>query len=95
MIVTLQMDGKLYWSGTAGDQKDYQGLQVPPGKHIFRATVKGQGAAKTSNEASGEFAAKKKFTLSVKLRPQAIGGSSAIDPKAEVTASIKKELLPF
>ena len=96
LTVTVQMDGKTLWSGTAGnDQKISQGLQVTPGHHELRVTVKGQGGTKSSNTVNGDFAAKKRMTLSAKLRPQAVGGSAALDPSAQVTASLKKDLFQF
>jgi serine/threonine-protein kinase len=95
LILTLQMDGKLYWTGTAGDKKSYQELLVPPGKHEFQVVVKGQDAAKTSNAVNGDFAAKKRMTLSVKLRPQATGGSPILDPATQVSAGLKRDIFPF
>ena len=95
LTITIQMDGKVLWSGLAGDQKASQGLLVAPGSHEFRVTVRGQHESKSSNTVKGDFAAKKRMTLSVKLRPQAIGGSTAIDPSAKVTASLKKDLFQF
>ena len=93
--ITLQMDGKPYWSGTAGDKKSYQTLLVPPGEHAFKVVVKGQGAAKISNSVNGDFAAKKRMTLSVKLRPQAKGGSAVLDPATQVSAGLKRDIFPF
>lgn len=94
LVVTLQMDGKLYWSGTAGDQQSYQGLLVPPGWHDFRVVVKGDDAAKMSNSISGYFASRKELTLSVKLQPSAAEGSAALDPSARATAALAKDALP-
>jgi hypothetical protein len=95
LMLTLRIDGKPYWSGTAGDKKSYQGLLVPPGKHQFQVAVKGQGVEKTSNAVNGDFAAKKRMTLSVKLRPQATGGSPVLDPGCQVTADLKRDIFPF
>ena len=50
---------------------------------------------KTSNTVSGDFAAKKHMTLSVKLRPEITDDSAVLDPSAQVTATLKKELFPF
>jgi len=94
-MLTLQMDGKLYWSGLAGDKESYQSLLVPPGEHQFQVVVKGQGAVKSSNAVSGDFAARKRMTLSVKLRPQATGGSAILDPSAQVSAGLKRDIFPF
>lgn len=95
LTVTVQMDGKLYWSGTVGDKKSYQGLLVPPGKHQFRVLVKGQRGAKASNTVSGDFAARKHMTLSVKLRPEITDNSAVLDPAAQVSAALKKDLFSF
>jgi hypothetical protein len=95
LTVTLQIDGKTQWSGTAGDQKASQGLQVAPGKHELRVTVKGHDGSKTSNTVSGDFAAKKRTTLSLKLRPQVVGGTAVLDPSAQLTVSLKKDLFQF
>jgi serine/threonine-protein kinase len=95
LILTLQMDGKLYWSGAAGDKESYQGLLVPPGTHQFQVVVKGRGAAKISNTVNADFAVKKRMTLSVKLRPQATGGSLVLDPATQVTAGLKRDIFSF
>jgi serine/threonine-protein kinase len=95
LVLTLQMDGKPYWSGSAGDKKSYQLLLVPPGEHQFKVVVKGQGAPKISNAVNGDFAAKKRMTLSVKLRPQATGGSSVLDPATQVSAGLKRDIFSF
>ena len=35
LSVTVQMDGKTYWSGIAGDHDSYDGLMAPPGPHTL------------------------------------------------------------
>ncbi len=87
--VTVRMDGKTYWSGTAGDHDSSSGLMAPPGRHTLSVVVSGGGAQKASGDISGDFAAKKKMTLTVKLWPQANG---TFDPSSDVVVTLQKDL---
>lgn len=87
--VTVQMDGKTYWSGTAGDHDSYSGLMAPPGRHTLRVVVSGGGAQKASGVLSGDFAAGKKMTLTVKLWPQ---NNGVFDPSSDVVVSLERNL---
>lgn len=89
LSVTVQMDGKTYWSGIAGDHDSYDGLMAPPGRHTLRVVVSGGGAQKASGDISGDFVAKKKMTLTVKLWPQSNG---SFDPSSDVVISLERSL---
>ncbi len=90
--VTVQMDGKTYWSGIAGDHDSYNGLMAPPGPHTLRVVVSGGGAQKASGNISGDFMAKKRMTLTVKLWPQSSG---VFDPSSDVVVSLERDLFPL
>lgn len=90
--VTVLMDGKTYWTGTAGDHDSYSGLMAPPGRHTLRVVVSGGGAQKASGDISGDFAAKKKLTLTVKLWPETSG---TFDPSSDVVVTLQKDLFPL
>jgi len=90
--LTLQVDGKVYWNGSAGDPQLNEGLLVPAGKHDLCILVTGQGVVKTSNTVNGDLAAKKRATILAKLRPEAAGGSATLDPSAQVTIVLKRNL---
>jgi hypothetical protein len=62
--------------------------------HEFRVTVRGGGVQKASNIVSAEFLANKRMVLKVELRPPdngSSGASPALDPAAQVVASLKAE----
>ncbi len=85
---TIEMNGKLYYKGTAGNKADYDTLYVPPGVHEFRVTVSG---ARTSSIVSAEFVAKKRMSLKVELRPVSSPGSATSDAAAQVVATLKED----
>lgn len=91
LAFTIEMNGKTYFKGTAGSKSDYDNLYVPPGVHEFRVTVSGGGVQKVSNIVSADFVAKKRMSLKVELRPEARGGSAALDPAAQVVATLKAD----
>jgi len=93
LAVTLQMDGKTYWTGVAGDHDSYQGLMVPPGQHTFRAVVMAAGARKSSANVSGDFAAKKRMTLTIKLWPESNG--VVFDPSSDVIETLERSIFPL
>jgi serine/threonine-protein kinase len=94
LAFTITMNGKTYFKGSAGDKAEYENLLVPPGVQEFRVTVRGGGVQKTSNIVSAEFLANKRMVLKVELRPPdngSSGASPALDPAAQVVASLKAE----
>lgn len=91
----VEMNGKLYFKGTAGKKADYDGLYVPPGVHEFRITVSGGSVQKASNTVSADMVAKKHFTLKAELRPQPDAASSALAPSTQVVATLKMDRFQF
>jgi serine/threonine-protein kinase len=94
LAFTIAMNGKTYIKGIAGDKAEYENLFVPPGVHEFRVTVRGGSVQKASNIVSAEFLANKRMVLKVELRPPANGSSGtspALDPAAQIVASLKAE----
>ena len=100
LAFTLEMDGKLYFEGKAGDKAAYDTLFVPPGVQEFRVTVSGGRLQKISNVASADFKAKKGETLKVELRTAAKtpadtspgtspGTPPVLSPDAQVIATLK------
>ena len=96
MEITIEMNGKLYYKGTAGNKAGYDNLYLPPGDHEFRVTVSSGKFQKDSNSMSVKFAAKKHYTLKVDLQPQPSGSPGAvIDPATKVVATLKMDLFQF
>jgi hypothetical protein len=95
LAFTVEMNGRLYFKGTAGKKSDYDGLHVPPGVHEFRVTVSSGSLQKTSNTVIADLVAKKRFTLKVELRPQPSGPSGALAPTTQVVATLKTDLFQF
>lgn len=88
VVVTLQMDGKTYWTGSAGDHDSASGLMVPPGQHSWRVLVSAGGAQKASGDVGAVFEAGKKMTLEVKLWPAPANGG--FDPASDVVVSLHR-----
>ena len=88
----VEMDGKTFYKGSAGNKGDYDNLYVPPGQHQFRVQVSAGSFDKTSNTVSFQFVAKKNLTLRVDMKPQpnaSVAGVPVIDPATQVVATIK------
>jgi serine/threonine-protein kinase len=94
LAFTIAMNGKTYFKGSAGNKAEYENLFVPPGVHEFRVTVRSGSVQKASNIVSAEFLANKRMVMKVELRPPANGSSGtspALDPAAQIVASLKAE----
>ncbi len=91
----IQMDGKLYFKGTAGKKTDFDMLFAPPGVHALRITVGTGSDAKTSNTVSADFVAKKRMSLKIDLRPAPTGSATSLDPATKVVATLKQDWLFF
>jgi serine/threonine-protein kinase len=92
LAFTIVMNGKTYFKGSAGNKAEYENLFVPPGVHEFRVTVR--GLQKPSNIVSAEFLANKRMTLKIEFRPpgdRSSGSSRALDPAAQIVASLKAD----
>ncbi len=93
---SIEMNRKTYFKGSAGNKADYENLFVPPGVQEFRVMVR--GVQKPSNTVSAEFAANKRMTLRVELRPPAKGSSGtspAPNPATQIVASLKADRFSF
>jgi serine/threonine-protein kinase len=91
----VQMDGKIYYKGTAGNKPDFDALFVPPGAHKLRITVGTGSGAKTSNTVSGDFVAKKRMSLKIELRPAPAASAAALDVATQVVATLKQDRFFF
>jgi hypothetical protein len=92
LAFAIQMNGKLFYKGAAGNKADYDNLYVPPGVHEFRVTV-GNGQA-ASNPVSATFVARKHMSLKIELKPQPVSASGAapvLAPATEVIATLKED----
>ncbi len=92
---TVQMDGKIYYKGTAGNKQDFDTLFVPPGVHELRITVGTGSGAKTSNTVSGDFVAKKRMSLKIELRPAPAASAATLDAATQVVATLKQDRFFF
>jgi serine/threonine-protein kinase len=95
LAFTVEMNGKIYFKGAAGDKGAYEDLFVPPGVQQFRVTARAGNVQKSSNTVSAEFVAKKRMTLRVELRPPAGGSSASLDPAAQLIAALKADRFFF
>jgi serine/threonine-protein kinase len=94
LAFTVEMNRKVYLKSEAGDKGTLENLFVPPGVQEFRITVRGGGVQKASNIVSAEFQANKRMTLKVEFRAPA-NGSAALDPAAQIVATLKADRLFF
>jgi serine/threonine-protein kinase len=88
----VEMDGKIFYKGSAGNKGDYDNLYVPPGPHQFRVQVSAGSVEKTSNTVSSQFVAKKNMTLRVDMKPESnasVAGVPVIEPATQVVATLK------
>jgi serine/threonine-protein kinase len=97
LAITIEMDGKTYYKGTAGNKADYNNLFVPPGVHEFRLLAGIAGEQKASNTVSTEFVAMKRKTLKVEYRQQSGGaaGASQSETAVQLVATLKGGLFSF
>ncbi len=95
LVFTIEMNGKLFYKGTANNKADYDNLYVPPGVHEFRITVSAGSVQKSSNTVSTELVAKKHFTLKAELRPQPTAAAPALVPTTQVVATLKMDRFQF
>jgi serine/threonine protein kinase len=91
----VQMDGKFYLKGNSGKKDDFDTLFAPPGVHEFKVTIGSGSAARTSNIVSADFAAKKKMTLKVELRPAPASAAAIIPATTQVVVTLKQDHLFF
>jgi len=89
------MDGKVLCKGLAGNKPDFDTLFAPPGAHKLRVTVGAGAGAKTSNIVSGDFAARKRMSLKVELKPAPAGSATTLDANTQVIATLKQDWLFF
>jgi serine/threonine protein kinase len=91
----VQMDGKRYYKGTAGNKQDFDTLYAPPGVHELRILVGSGAGGATSNIVSADFVAKKRMSLKVELRPAQPGSATALGSATQVVATLKQDRLFF
>ena len=92
LAFTIEMNGKIYFKGAAGDKAALENLFVPPGVQEFRVIARAGGAQKASNIASAEFKANKHMTLKAELRLPSKGSSASstvLDPDAQIVATLR------
>jgi serine/threonine-protein kinase len=92
VAVTIEMDKKIYFKGSAGDKAAFDSLFVPPGVHEFRVIARAGGVQKASNIAGAEFKANKRMTLKAELRLPAKGSSAsspALNSAAQIVATLR------
>jgi serine/threonine-protein kinase len=98
LAFTVEMDGKTFYRGTAGNKADYDVLYVPPGLHQFRVAVSAGSVEKVSNAVSFQFIAKKHMTLKVELKPwpnASVAGVPVLDSAMQVIATLKADFSLF
>jgi hypothetical protein len=95
---TVEMNGKIYLNAISGNDSALDNLFVPPGVQEFRVTAKSGGMDKTSNIASGDFAANKRKKMKIELQGKTKSKSvfgifsatpAAFSPDAQILVSIK------
>jgi serine/threonine-protein kinase len=93
--VSLEVDGRPYWSGTADTQNSYSGFLIPAGRHQLRLVSSGGTALIASNSVSADFTAGKRALLSAQARPLPAPGAAALDPGAKITLAVRPDAMMF
>ena len=93
--VSLEVDGRSYWSGTAESQNSYSGFLIPAGRHQLRLVAAGGAQPIASNGVSADFTAGKRALLSAQARPQPAPGAAGLDRGARITLSVGPDAMVF
>ncbi len=91
VTLTLEMDGKPFWSGTSAGEAS--GLSVPAGRHEFRMTLYAGSTLVASNTVSGDFAAGKHLLVTSQVHPQPEPGTSILSAASRVTLTLRADPL--
>ena len=81
---TVEMNGRAFLNGVAGNKSTFENSYVPPGVQEFRVVMKAAGERKASNIVSDEFKAKKHKTLKIELEGLGPGGAPTRDTQVFV-----------
>jgi hypothetical protein len=93
--VSLDVDGKAYWSGTPESAGTYSGFLIATGRHEMRLVASGGAATIVSNSVGADFTAGKRALLSAQVRPQAAAGALALERGARITLTVRPDTMLF
>jgi serine/threonine-protein kinase len=93
--VSLQVDGKPYWSGTAENLSNYSGFLIPTGLHQLRLAASGGAETVASNSVSADFTTGKRALLKVQVHPQPSPSAAVLERGARITLSVAPDAMMF
>jgi serine/threonine-protein kinase len=93
--VSLEVDGRPYWSGTAESEVNYSGFLVPAGRHQLRLVASGGAQTIVSNSVSADFTAGRRALLSVQPHPQPAPGAALLDRGSRIILTVGPDAMMF
>jgi serine/threonine protein kinase len=95
---SVEMNGKLFFTGSIASKADYDILYAPPGVNEVRVTVNAGGVQKVSNIVSADFIARKRMTMRIEFRPgpsPSVPATPVMDAGSQVVATLKTDFFSF
>jgi hypothetical protein len=91
--VSLEVDGRPFWSGTPEVQNTYTGFLVAAGRHQLRIVASAGAAIISSNSVSADLTPGKRVVLSVQVRPQPAPGAATLDRTTHITLAVRSDAM--
>ncbi len=95
VTISLDIDGRPYWSGTPDSQHSYSGFVIPAGHHQLRVTATAGTGTVTSNSVSADLTPGRRMVLSTDVRPQPAPGAGSLDHGARISLSVSPDAMMF
>ncbi len=93
VTMSLDVDGRPYWSGTPSSQSNYTGFVIPSGRHQLRITASAGTGTVASNSVSADLTPGKRVVLSTYVTPQPSPGAGALDRGARINVSVRSDAM--
>jgi eukaryotic-like serine/threonine-protein kinase len=95
VTMSLDVDGRPYWSGTPDSEHSYSGFVIPAGHHQLRITATAGTGTVTSNSVSADLTPGRRMVLSTDVRPQPAPGAGSLDHGARISLSVSPDAMMF
>jgi hypothetical protein len=93
VTMSLDVDGRPYWSGTPSSQSNYTGFVIPSGRHQLRITATAGAGAVASNSVSADLTPGKRVVLSTDVLPAPAPGAGALDRGVRISVSVRSDAM--
>jgi predicted Ser/Thr protein kinase len=95
VTMSLDVDGRPYWSGTPDSQHSYSGFVIPAGHHQLRITATAGSGTVSSNSVSADLTPGRRVVLSTDVRPQPSPGAGSLDRGARISLTVSPDAMMF